>query len=123
MAVYLDLEVVIGELSALGFVVRDQGLLGSALSRPQTTVFGVDAYPSISLKAASQTESLVQHHALLDGNKRAAWYLLVAFMLINKFQIQAREDDVIKLMRQITSQKTNLPEIANWIAERSKPII
>lgn len=122
MAVYLDLEVVFAELSSLGFVVRDHGLLGSALARPQTTVFGADAYPSISLKAAAQTESLVQHHALLDGNKRAAWYLLVAFMMINKFEIRASEDQVLHLMHQISGEHVTLSEIANWIAEHSKPL-
>jgi len=33
--------------------IRDMGLLGSAAARPQTTVFGEDAYPDIWTKAAA----------------------------------------------------------------------
>lgn len=34
--------------------VRDEGLLASAIVRPQTTVFGEDAYPSIWDKAVAE---------------------------------------------------------------------
>ena len=40
--------------------VRDWGLLESALARPQTTVFGEDAYPSVWEKAAALMHSLVR---------------------------------------------------------------
>ena len=48
--------------------VRDVGLLGSAAARPQTTVFGEDAYPDIWLKAAALLQSVLKNHALVDGN-------------------------------------------------------
>jgi death-on-curing protein len=50
--------------------VRDYGLLESALARPQSTVFGEDAYPGLHEKAAALLHSLVSNHALIDGNKR-----------------------------------------------------
>jgi hypothetical protein len=34
--------------------VRDMGLLGAAAARPQTTVFGEDAYPDVWTKAAAR---------------------------------------------------------------------
>jgi death-on-curing protein len=40
--------------------VRDWGLLESALARPQTTVFGEDAYPSVWEKAAALMHSRVR---------------------------------------------------------------
>ena len=54
-------------------VVRDAGLLESALARPQSTVFGADAYPTLHTKAAALLHSLARNHALVDGNKRLAW--------------------------------------------------
>lgn len=50
--------------------IRDIGLLGSAVARPQTTAFGEDAYPDISTKAAALLHSILNDYALVDGNKR-----------------------------------------------------
>ncbi len=48
-------------------IVRDAGLLESAVARPMTFVFGTDAYPSFAEKAAALMHSLARNHALLDG--------------------------------------------------------
>ena len=53
--------------------VRDAGLLAAAAGRPQVTVFGDDAYPTLEDKAAALLHSLVRSHALVDGNERLAW--------------------------------------------------
>jgi hypothetical protein len=50
--------------------VRDYGLLGSALARPQATAFGQDAYPDLDARAAALLHSLARNHAFTDGNKR-----------------------------------------------------
>lgn len=63
--------------------VRDYGLLDSALARPQSSVFGQDAYPDIWQKAAALMESLARNHALVDGNKRIAWYATWVFLHMN----------------------------------------
>ena len=47
------------------------GLLGSAAARPETTVFGTDAY--LWTKAAALLQSIVKSHALVDGNERLGW--------------------------------------------------
>jgi death-on-curing protein len=60
--------------------VRDRGLLESALARPRASVFGEDAYPDLWLKAAALMESLARNHALVDGNKRIAWYATWVFL-------------------------------------------
>ncbi|MEV8587973.1 Fic family protein [Streptomyces sp. NPDC051180] len=63
--------------------VRDYGLLDSALARPQSSVFGQDAYPDIWEKAAALMESLARNHGLVDGNKRIAWYATWVFLHVN----------------------------------------
>ena len=50
--------------------IRDIGLLGSAVARPQTTAFGEDADRDIWTKAAALLHLIVKNHALVDGNKR-----------------------------------------------------
>jgi death-on-curing protein len=64
-------------------MVKDPGLLDSALARPKTTLFGEFAYPTIEVMAAAMHQSLVKNHPLIDGNKRTAWLLLVSFLRIN----------------------------------------
>lgn len=93
---YLDLEDlldiarrVVGE----GVVVRDYGLLHSALSRPRASVFGADAYPDLHHKAAALLHSLARNHALVDGNKRLAWTVCRTFLAVNGEWISAPEDE------------------------------
>jgi len=60
--------------------IRDIGLLGSAAARPQTTVFGADAYPDLFEKAAALLHSVVNNHALVDGNRRLGWLATAVFL-------------------------------------------
>jgi death on curing protein len=53
-------------------MLRDFGLLESAVLRPQATTFGDDAYPTLHEKAAALLHSLARNHPFVDGNKRTA---------------------------------------------------
>ena len=64
-------------------VVRDVGLLTSALLRPKSQMFGVEAYPDLFEKAAALMHSVVLNHPLVDGNKRLAWMCTVVFLDVN----------------------------------------
>jgi death on curing protein len=93
---YLDLEDLLeiaGEATGRDVVVRDYGLLESALARPRASVFGQDAYPDLHLKAAALLDSLARNHALVDGNKRLAWTACRTFLAINAQWIGAPEDE------------------------------
>jgi death-on-curing protein len=70
-------------------LIRDVGLLESALARPQASAFGVDAYPSLHEKAAGFMESLARNHALVDGNKRLAWIAVRLFLELNNVVMRA----------------------------------
>ncbi|WP_419995368.1 type II toxin-antitoxin system death-on-curing family toxin [Streptomyces boninensis] len=63
--------------------VRDLGLLGSALHRPQQQMFGVVAYPDLFEKAAALLQSITANHPLVDGNKRTAWMCTAVFLDVN----------------------------------------
>jgi death-on-curing protein len=98
---YLDLAdlLLIGSDAVGGeIVVRDFGLLESALARPQTTVFGADAYPDLPTKAAALLHSLARNHALVDGNKRLAWLATYVFLDINGHRVNASNDDVVEFV-------------------------
>jgi death on curing protein len=84
-------------------IVRDIGLLESALGRPRATVFGSDAYPSLHLKAAALLHSLARNHALVDGNKRLAWAATAVFLGISGHRVVTGQDDVFDLVMAVAS--------------------
>ncbi|WP_062344137.1 type II toxin-antitoxin system death-on-curing family toxin [Herbidospora yilanensis] len=63
--------------------IRDGGLLHAAVLRPQTSVFGQDAYTDLWTKAAALMQSVIIGHPLVDGNKRLGWTCAVVFLELN----------------------------------------
>jgi death-on-curing protein len=103
----------------LGVVeVRDMGLLASAAGRPQTTVFGEDAYPTLADKAAALMHSVARNHALVDGNKRLAWSATRVFCLLNGRDIAFSVDDAEALVLAVATGAADVPDIAVAIGER-----
>jgi death-on-curing protein len=98
-------------------IVRDAGLLESALARPQATVFGSDAYPSLHLKAAALLHSLARNHPLVDGNKRLAWAATAVFLGINGHRVVTGQDDVVDLVLAVAAGSLDdLEKIAAQLA-------
>ncbi len=100
-------EGVIGEVA-----VRDQGLLASAAGRPQTTVFGEDAYPTLAVKAAALMHSVARNHALVDGNKRLAWAATRVFCLLNCRDLDFTVDEAEGLVLPVARGELEVAEIA-----------
>lgn len=101
-------------------VVRDVGLLQSALARPQTSLFGEDAYPDIHLKAAALLHSLAGNHPLVDGNKRLAWAATAVFLGINGHRVVTTDDEVVEFVVAVAAgEEPELEPIAAWLRHRS----
>ncbi len=122
MTRYLSLEGFVVELEAIGFHVRDLGLVHSALERPATTLMGQEAYPSIELKCAAQTESLARNHPFVDGNKRASWIALNHLLRINGYLLFASQDDAFDFIQGVSRGQLSLEKSAEWIERRSRAI-
>ena len=118
---FLDLDDVINlAIALLGdpAPIRDLGLLGSAVSRPQTTAFGEDAYPDIWTKAAALLQSIVTNHALVDGNKRLGWLSTAVFLEINGIAIsRAGNDEVYDLVIDIAAGQPTVEAIADRLQQ------
>lgn len=116
MTDYLDLEDLLEiarEVVGRDVVIRDYGLLESALARPRASVFGQDAYPDLHVKAAALLHSLTRNHALVDGNKRLGWTACRTLLAINAVWISASEDDRFDfVIRVATGVMPDLDEIA-----------
>jgi death-on-curing protein len=117
VTVYLDPEDALAVVARLGLYLRDEGLLFSALARPAASAFGVDAYQTLELKAAALITSIARNHALLDGNKRTAWVLTVAFLNINGFDVEMTQDQKFDLVLAVAQGSLELDEIAAIFAQ------
>ena len=122
MTRYLSLEGFVVELEAIGFHVRDLGLIHSALERPATSLMGQEAYPSIELKCAAQTESLARNHPFVDGNKRSSWIALNHLLRINGFFLFTTQDDAFDFIQGVAKGQISVENSAAWIAEHSNTI-
>ena len=113
---FLDLDDVLAlPVALLGDppAVRDIGLLGAAVARPQTTVFGEDAYPDVWRKAAALLQSIVKNHALIDGNTRLGWLATAVFLEINDASVaHASNDEVYDLVWNIAGHNPDIELIA-----------
>lgn len=121
MTVFLDLADVLALASRLlgdPPPIRDVGLLESAVARPRTVVFGVEAYETIWTKAAALLQSIVNNHALIDGNKRLGWLATAVFLELNDIPIsQASNDDVYEFVLSVASGSPEFDEIAERLQD------
>ncbi len=117
---YLDLEDLLDLAERLlgpAPPIRDVGLLGSAVARPQTTAFGADAYPDIWSKAAALLLSIVNNHALVDGNKRLGWLATAVFLDINGIDVSvASNNAVYDLVIDVAAGNHPVAEIAKRLS-------
>ncbi|MGN6608054.1 MAG: type II toxin-antitoxin system death-on-curing family toxin [Jatrophihabitans sp.] len=103
-------------------LIRDRGLLESALARPQASAFGEDAYVGLWLKAAALLESSARNHALIDGNKRLAWVAMRLFVIFNGEDVRApspAEGDVF--VRAVAQGQLQLDRIAATLEQWKRP--
>jgi death-on-curing protein len=111
--VYLSTEDLLSLADDLGvLVVRDIGLLDSAAYRPQSTVFGGEAYASLHQKAAVLLESIVRNHPLIDGNKRLGWLALCVFYGLNGIHVDVADDDAYALIIALARGQLDYRDVA-----------
>ena len=117
MTRYVGFPLALRLIDYLGFHVRDMGLLQGCLVRPPTTVYGQEAYQSLSLKGAALLHSIVTTHPMVDGNKRTGWTLLIMFLQINQREILAPAEDALAFILGVATGQSDLNDTARWIEE------
>ncbi|MEU9300422.1 type II toxin-antitoxin system death-on-curing family toxin [Streptomyces sp. NPDC048269] len=96
----------LAELAMAGqhVAVRDLGLLSSAVHRPQSQMFGVEAYTDLFEKAAALLQSLAVNYPLVDGNKPMAWMCTVVFLDVNGTDmVDVDQDEAYKLVIEVAT--------------------
>ena len=98
--------------------VRDEGLLDSALARPQQLFAYGEPPPDLADLAASLAHGLARNHPFVDGNKRTTAVMCEVFIELNDGHLEA--DDVELYPQYIGLAEGSLSEsdFAVWLRER-----
>jgi death-on-curing protein len=99
--------------------LRDEGLLDSALARPQN-LYVYDESADLAQFAASYGVGVARNHPFADGNKRAAFLLVGLFLGLNGKQLVADQVDAINVMLAVASGELAEAEFAAWIKKHMK---
>ena len=99
--------------------LRDEGLLDSALTRPQNLA----AYgnPDHAALAASYGLGLAKNHAFVDGNKRAALLATDLFLYLNGWRLTASQADTTLAMLSLAAGELSEDAFAAWLRAHSVP--
>ena len=82
--------------------LRDDGLLKSAMARPQQH-FAYAESPDIVNMAAAYTWGIVCNHPFVDGNKRTGFVVGVLFLELNGYRFSASEEDAAQMVLELAS--------------------
>ena len=100
--------------------IRDQGLLESAVFRPQASAFSRDTYPTLFEKCAVLGYSLIQNHPFLDGNKRTGFAGMHLMLLINGYDLTSTAKEEITMAENVASGKMYESKITQWLKQHSR---
>ncbi|MNM48766.1 Toxin Doc [compost metagenome] len=100
--------------------VKDHGLLDSAVHRPQQSVFGEDAYPTLFDKASALLESLVKNDCFYNGNKRTAYLVTKSFLMLNGYHLRMEREYAVEYIVDIANGLHSLERTAYILKEHSK---
>ena len=101
--------------------LRDEGLLESAVYRPQASFGGQDLYPDLFSKTAALGHSLISNHPFVDGNKRVGFEAMRLMLRLNGRDLHASLEDKFDFVMEIARGKLNEQAIADWLKRHSRP--
>jgi len=93
--------------------LRDEGLLESALARPQNLA----AYgePTVFEVAAAYAFGIARDHPFVDGNKRTCLVAAYAFLRLNGKRLRAPEPDAVATILRLAAGELSEVELADWL--------
>ncbi|MGO8699113.1 MAG: type II toxin-antitoxin system death-on-curing family toxin [Limisphaerales bacterium] len=93
--------------------LRDGGLLGSALAKPQNLfVYGSPMLPEM---AGSYAAGIIRNHPFLDGNKRTGFMVAATFLELNGLTFVAPEEAVVAKTLALAAGRLPEAGYAGWL--------
>lgn len=109
LATHEELLALFGGLSG----IRDDGLLRSALARPQQ-LFAYEKADIFRL-ATAYSYGIVKNHPFLDGNKRTGFMAAYIFLEINGETFSATEEEVVIETMALAAGERTEKQYAAWL--------
>ncbi len=102
--------------------LRDEGLMLSALSRPQQLLSYGDPPPDLCALAASYAYGLAKNHPFLDGNKRTAFVVYRLFLKWNGVELHAEKVDRYVTMLALAAGELSEEDFTTWLRENTATV-
>ncbi len=99
--------------------IRDEGLLDSALARPET--LAAYGQPDVFDCAAAYAFGLAKNHPFIDGNKRAGFLGAGLFLRLNGYRLTATQQDATLTMLALAASDISEAAYADWLRTHAKP--
>jgi death-on-curing protein len=101
--------------------IRDETLLDSALAKPHNVLAYADD-PDIFRLAASYAFGIARNHAFVDGNKRTAMVVSLAFLDLNGWDIVAPKEDFYLTYLHLAEGSLSEDELTAWFTSHAVAI-
>ncbi len=98
--------------------LRDEGLLLSALARPQNLLAYGEPAPDLASLAAAYAYGIARNHPFVDGNKRTALVAARTFLILNGVDLEATQDDKVLTFLSLAEGAVSEEELEDWIRKR-----
>jgi death-on-curing protein len=95
--------------------IRDEGLLQSALARPQNLLAYSAASPDLASLAAAYAYGIARNHPFVDGNKRTALIVARLFLLLNGMDLVATQEEKYSTFLALAAGELSEENLANWV--------
>ncbi|MFT5394199.1 MAG: death-on-curing protein [Gammaproteobacteria bacterium] len=96
--------------------LRDEGLLDSALARPNN-LYSYERCEALARLAAAYTFGIIQNHPFLDGNKRTGFMCAYVFLGRNGLELRADEVSAATRTLALAASETDEAAYAEWLAQ------
>ena len=98
--------------------IRDEGLLESALARPENKLL-YEPNTTIHRLAAAYCFGIARNHPFVDGNKRAALTAIALFLMANDHFLEADPLETEWVVLGIVEGSMNEDELARWLMDHT----
>lgn len=99
--------------------VRDIGLLEGALARPANLVaYGDDV--SVEKLGALYGLGVAKAHAFIDGNKRIAFAVMIAFLKAHGRTLDVAEAEATEVMLKVAASEIDESHLEHWLTGRCR---
>lgn len=99
--------------------IRDEGLLASALARPQNKAgYGEDG---LAVLAAAYAYGIARNHPFFDGNKRTAYVVMEVFLQLNGMRLVAGDVEATVTFLRMSAGELDEDALALWIRSNLAP--